>query len=381
MDVLADLSRDELQRYSRHLTLPEIGLSGQRKLKAASMLLVGAGGLGSPLGLYLAAAGVGKLGIVDDDVVDATNLQRQVIHGGAFLGKPKVESAAQRIADLNPNVCVTTYPFRLTANNALSLIAQYDVVVDGSDNFSTRFLVNDACVFQGKPNVYGSVYRFEGQASVFDARRGPCYRCLFPQPPEPGTVPSCAEGGVLGILPGIVGLIQATEAIKHVTGVGEPLIGRLLIFDALEMRFASLNIAKNEACAVCGPNPTIKELRDEEVFCATAPPSVEGDEAITARTLRAKLDRGEPIEVLDVREPVEREIASLPHTLEIPIGELEQRLSELPKDKEIIVYCRTGGRSARAVQLLREAGFKQARDLLGGIHAWIDDVDPTLTRY
>jgi len=381
----ADLSREEMQRYARHLTLPDVGLSGQRKLKAASVLLVGAGGLGSPLGLYLAAAGVGRLGIVDDDVVDETNLQRQVIHGSAAVGKLKVESAAQRIADLNPHVEVITYPFRFNAEQALALVADYDIVVDGSDNFPTRFLVNDACVIAGKPNVYGSVYRFEGQASVFDTRRGPCYRCVFAHPPPPGAVPSCAEGGVLGVLPGIIGLIQATETIKLIIGKGDPLIGKLLVFDALEMRFATLSIAKDDACPVCGINPSITQVREEEAQCDISPDSSQTrsdpDFEITPQSLRAKLDSFEPIEILDVREPVEREIATLPNTIEIRVDDLSEHLSELPRDKQIVAYCRTGVRSARAVQLLRNAGFERARSLAGGINAWSETVDPSLTRY
>ena len=381
----ADLSREEMQRYARHLTLPDVGLSGQRKLKAASVLLVGAGGLGSPLGLYLAAAGVGRLGIVDDDVVDETNLQRQVIHGSAAVGKLKVESAAQRIADLNPHVEVITYPFRFNAEQALALVADYDIVVDGSDNFPTRFLVNDACVLAGKPNVYGSVYRFEGQASVFDTRRGPCYRCVFAHPPPPGAVPSCAEGGVLGVLPGIIGLIQATETIKLIIGKGDPLIGKLLLFDALEMRFATLSIAKDDACPVCGINPSITQVREEEAQCEISPDSSQTrsdpDFEITPQSLRAKLDSFEPIEILDVREPVEREIATLPNTIEIRVDDLSEHLSELPRDKQIVAYCRTGVRSARAVQLLRNAGFERARSLAGGINAWSETVDPSLTRY
>ena len=381
----ADLSREEMQRYARHLTLPDVGLSGQRKLKAASVLLVGAGGLGSPLGLYLAAAGVGRLGIVDDDVVDETNLQRQVIHGSAAVGKLKVESAAQRIADLNPHVEVITYPFRFNAEQALALVADYDIVVDGSDNFPTRFLVNDACVIAGKPNVYGSVYRFEGQASVFDTRRGPCYRCVFAHPPPPGAVPSCAEGGVLGVLPGIIGLIQATETIKLIIGKGDPLIGKLLVFDALEMRFATLSIAKDDACPVCGINPSITQVREEEAQCDISPDSSQTrsdpDFEITPQSLRAKLDSFEPIEILDVREPVEREIATLRNTIEIRVDDLSEHLSELPRDKQIVAYCRTGVRSARAVQLLRNAGFERARSLAGGINAWSETVDPSLTRY
>ncbi len=387
MDVLRreQLSREELARYSRHLMLPEVGVAGQRKLAGASVLLVGAGGLGSPLGLYLAAAGVGRLGIVDDDVVDSTNLQRQVIHGTSAVGRPKVESAARRLADLNPNVEVVPHPYRFDAARGLALAAQYDVVVDGTDNFPTRYLVNDACVLAGKPNVYGSVYRFEGQASVFDASRGPCYRCLFPQAPPPGAVPSCAEGGVLGVLPGIIGLIQATETIKLIIGAGESLVGRLLIFDALEMRFASLAIAKDERCPVCGPHPSITQLHEEAASCTALPDDalrdVDSDSDITAVTLRQMLERDERVAVLDVREPFERDIAKLSNTHEIPLGDLAQRLGELPRDQDIVVYCRTGVRSAQAVRALREAGFRRARNLSGGIHAWIDDVDPTLTRY
>jgi molybdopterin/thiamine biosynthesis adenylyltransferase/rhodanese-related sulfurtransferase len=380
-----DFAREELQRYSRHLTLPEVGMAGQRKLKSARVLLIGAGGLGSPLGLYLAAAGVGTLGIVDDDIVDETNLQRQVIHGSSSLGEHKVASAARRIADLNPHVDVIAYQYRLAASNAQAIVSEHDVIVDGSDNFSTRYVVNDACVLGGKPYVYGSVYRFEGQASVFDARRGPCYRCLFPQPPPPGTVPSCADGGVLGVLPGIIGLIQATETIKLITGIGQSLIGRLLVFDALEMRFASMKIKKDQDCPVCGTHPTITELRDEDAACDPLPPDarrdLDSDEAITPLSLHGRLERGDDIEVLDVREPFEREIAVLPDTRAIPLGELAQNLNDLPRDKDIVVYCRSGGRSAQAVQLLRQAGFTRVRNLIGGLNGWVDDVDPTLTRY
>ncbi len=387
MDVLRskDLTRDEFARYSRHLILPEVGIAGQRALKVASVLLVGAGGLGSPLGLYLAAAGIGRLGIVDDDVVDVSNLQRQVIHGSAAVGTAKVQSAAQRITDLNPHVDVVTHAVRLDASSVLELVAGYDVIIDGSDNFATRFAVNDACVLSKKPNVYGSVYRFEGQASVFDARVGPCYRCLFPSPPPPGAVPSCAEGGVLGVLPGVIGLIQATEAIKLITGLGEPLIGRLLMYDALEMRFATLAIAKDPSCPVCGDNPSIVEVRDEQVVCDV--PESDGSSAVDAITeitpvmLRALLDRGERVALLDVREPYEREIVALNNTHEIPLGELERRASELPTDADIVVYCRSGVRSAQAVHLLRDAGFSRVRNLERGILGWIDDVDPSLARY
>jgi sulfur-carrier protein adenylyltransferase/sulfurtransferase len=382
MDLhLADLTGAELQRYSRHLILPEVGLEGQRKLKAASVLLVGAGGLGSPLGLYLAAAGVGVIGIVDDDAVDETNLQRQVIHGTGALGHSKTQSAAQRIADLNPNVEVIPYPVRLSSANARDIIDRYDLVVDGSDNFTTRYLVNDACVFARKPNVYGSVYRFEGQASVFDAQHGPCYRCIFPLAPPPGEVPSCAEGGVLGVLPGIIGCIQATETIKLITGIGEPLIGRMLVFDALEMRFRTLKLMKDEGCPVCGLHPTIIELRDEVATCAVPGDGLAAVDSIAPRELRTKLDRGERIAILDVREPAELAIARLSNDFEIPLGELAERLGELPKDRDIVVYCLTGNRSARAARLLRDAGFQSVRNLEGGIRAWTDEVDPSLARY
>jgi adenylyltransferase/sulfurtransferase len=378
------LSRDELARYSRHLILPEVGLAGQRALKAASVLLIGAGGLGSPLGLYLAAAGIGRIGLIDDDVVDVSNLQRQVIHGSAAVGEPKVESAAQRIVDLNPHVDVVRHTGRFDAAVGLELVSAYDVVVDGTDNFPTRFLVNDACVMAGKPNVYGSVYRFEGQASVFDARRGPCYRCLFPYPPPPGAVPSCAEGGVLGVLPGVVGLIQATETIKLVTGLGEPLVGRLLLYDALAMRFSSLAIAKDPDCPVCGDHPSITSLREEDTTCDVGVgTSVDQarERGIQPRELRAMLDRGERLALLDVREPYEREIVALANTHEIPLGELDTRTHELPEDRDIVVYCRSGVRSAQAAAALRRAGFDRVHNLERGILGWIDDVDPTLARY
>jgi len=379
------LSRDELARYSRHLILPEVGLVGQRALKAASILLVGAGGLGSPLGLYLAAAGIGRIGLIDDDVVDVSNLQRQVIHGSAAVGEPKVESAARRIADLNPHVEVTRHGGRFDASIGLELVSGYDVVIDGTDNFPTRFLVNDACVMVGKPNVYGSVYRFEGQASVFDARRGPCYRCLFPQPPPPGAVPSCAEGGVLGVLPGLIGLIQATEAIKIITGLGETLIGRLLLYDALAMRFSTLAIAKDPSCPVCGDVPTITSLKEEHATCDIGPATGAlgngGASTIQPRELREMLDRKESLALLDVREPYEREIVALANTHEIPLGELGTRLHELPEDRDIVVYCRSGVRSAHAVTALRKAGFVRARNLERGVLGWIDDVEPSLARY
>ena len=383
-----DLTRDELRRYSRHLTLPEVGLAGQRKIKQASVLIVGAGGLGAPLGLYLAAAGVGTIGIVDHDVVEESNLQRQVIHSTSGVGTSKAQSAARRIADLNPGVDVIVHEARLTSENAMSILKDYDIIVDGTDNFPTRYLVNDACVLLGKPNIYGSVYRFEGQASVFDARIGPCYRCLFPEPPPPGAVPSCAEGGVLGVLPGIVGLIQATETIKRIVGIGESLVGRLLVFDALDMRFRELKLRKDPACPVCGPNPTVTSLIDYDLFCGAAPPQPErngtlaaADAEITPVELKAKLDRGEQFELVDVREEFELEIGKLPYTKWIPLVELADRVGELDKEKETIVYCRSGGRSGQAVRFLRGEGFANARNLLGGILRWSDDVDPTIEKY
>jgi molybdopterin/thiamine biosynthesis adenylyltransferase/rhodanese-related sulfurtransferase len=374
------LSREELQRYSRHLILPEVGIAGQRKLRDARVLLVGAGGLGSPLGLYLAAAGIGSLGIVDDDVVDQTNLQRQVIHDSPAIGRPKTESAAARIAGLNPHVEVEQHRTRVVAGNVMDLVRAYDIVVDGSDNFSTRYCISDACVIAKRPNVYGSVYRFEGQASVFDAQRGPCYRCVFPTAPPPGEIPSCAEGGVLGVLPGIIGLIQATETIKLILGIGEPLIGRLLVFDALDMRFRTLKLLKDEHCPACGPNPTITEVRDETVSCEIPSAAGAGD-TIDVETLHERLARGERVALLDVREPAELEIAKLDNTFEIPLDELDERLSELPADREIVVYCLTGNRSARAARLLQGAGYARVRNLEGGLRAWTDRIDPTLTRY
>jgi molybdopterin/thiamine biosynthesis adenylyltransferase/rhodanese-related sulfurtransferase len=383
-----DLSRDELRRYSRHLSLPEVGLAGQRKLKQARVLIIGAGGLGAPLGLYLGAAGVGTIGIVDHDVVEESNLQRQVIHSTSGVGTSKARSAARRIADLNPAIETIVHEARLTSDNALSILKDYDVVVDGTDNFPTRYLVNDACVLLGKPNVYGSVYRFEGQASVFDAAIGPCYRCLFPEPPPPGAVPSCAEGGVLGVLPGIVGLIQATETIKRIAGIGESLVGRLLVFDALEMRFRELKLRKDPACPVCGPNPTVTSLIDYETFCGAAPQQPErngavaaADADITPVELKGKLDRGETFDLVDVREEFELDIGKLPYTKWIPLVELADRVGELDKTKETIVYCRSGGRSGQAVRFLRGEGFGNARNLLGGILRWSDDVDPTIEKY
>ena len=386
-----ELSREELQRYSRHLTLPEVGLRGQRKLKAARVLLVGAGGLGSPQALYLAAAGVGTLGVVDFDLVDFSNLQRQVLHDTNNVGTPKTESARQRINAINPDVQVIGHEARLTSANALDVLRDYEVVVDGADNFPTRYLVNDACVLLGKPDVYGAIHRFEGQASVFDANRGPCYRCIFPQPPPPGSVPSCAEGGVLGVLPGVIGMLQATEVIKLILGSGEPLIGRLLLFDALEMRFRELKLRKDPACPICGPKRTITELIDYDQFCGVTAESRDSNMSvekkyyfdITPTELKAKYDRSDQFELLDVRNPDEIEFVTLKNTIEIPVQELPQRVNEL-KDKmeaEIVVYCRSGRRSAEAVKLLREHGYMKSWNLQGGINAWADEIDPSLPKY
>ncbi len=379
-----ELSRDEQSRYGRHLILPEIGKAGQHALKRARVLLVGAGGLGSPLALYLAAAGVGTLGIVDHDVVELSNLQRQVLHPTGAVGTPKTESAARTIANVNPHVTVEPHSVQLSSANALEILGGYEIVVDGSDNFATRYLVNDACVLLGKPDVYGSVYRFEGQASVFDARNGPCYRCIFPEPPPPGAVPSCEQAGVLGVLPGIVGLIQATETIKLITGAGAPLLGRLLMFDALEMRFRELKLRKDPQCPVCGPNPSITALLDYAQLCGDAPIARNGemdDFEITVRDLKSRMDRGDKLELLDVRRPDELAVAKLPYTKWIEMRELAARMAELDKNAEIIVYCHSGVRSARATQMLRQAGYAHARNLAGGIDQWSLDVDPSVERY
>src|SRR6266550_28303 len=380
-DVLPKLSHEEILRYSRHLILPDVGLEGQRKLKAARVLLIGAGGLGSPAALYLAAAGVGTLGIVDFDVVDKTNLQRQILHGTETLGMPKLESARRRIEDLNPNVQVETFETRLTSANALDILGEFDVVADGTDNFPTRYLVNDACVLLGKPNVYGSIFRFEGQASVFYAKEGPCYRCLYAEPPPPGLVPSCAEGGVLGVLPGIIGSIQAMETIKLIVGAGEPLIGRLLLFDALKLQFRELKLAKDPDCPVCGPRPSVTELIDYEAFCGIgAEPSYEGAE-ITAAELKAEWDRNPDLLVIDVREPHEYEIAHIDGAVLIPLGELPDRLGELDGHREVVTHCHHGARSLKALEILKAAGFSKVRSLRGGIDAWAVNVDPSLPRY
>jgi adenylyltransferase/sulfurtransferase len=379
----AALSNDEVLRYSRHLIMPEVGMEGQLKLKQAKVLCIGAGGLGSPLALYLAAAGVGMLGIVDFDVVDMTNLQRQVIHGTADVGRKKLDSAADRIAAINPYVDVRKFETRLTSANALQLFRDFDIIVDGTDNFPTRYLVNDACVLSGKPNVYGSIFRFEGQASVFATQNGPCYRCLYPEPPPPGLVPSCAEGGVLGILPGLVGVIQATETIKLILGSGEPLIGRLLLVDALAMRFRELKLRKDPDCPICGDHPTVTQLIDYEHFCG-----IRGEEKratatmldMTPEELKQRLDAGDDLFVLDVREPNEYQICNLGGHL-IPLNDLPKRVSELDSSREIVVHCKMGGRSAKAVDFLRQSGFGKVHNLAGGIQAWAERVDPKMPTY
>ena len=375
-------SQEEMLRYSRHLIMPEVGLEGQEKLRAAKVLIVGAGGLGSPLALYLAAAGVGTLGIVDFDKVDLTNLHRQLLHGTADVGRPKLASARERILEVNPHVRVETYETRLTSENALEIIAQYDIVVDGTDNFPTRYLVNDACVLLGKANVYGSIFRFDGQVSVFDATRGPCYRCLYATPPPPGLVPSCAEGGVLGVLPGIVGTLQALETIKLIIGKGEPLIGRLVLFDALTLKFRELRLKKNPECPVCGEHPTIDALIDYEEFCGIRSEAENGEAQfrITAEELKAALDRGEKPLIVDVREPHEAAISNLGGTL-IPLGDLPKRVHELDQSREIVVHCKMGGRSARAVEFLRQAGFTRVKNLVGGIDAWAERIDRSMPKY
>jgi len=385
-DVLEDIrfSHEEIRRYGRHLIMPEVALEGQKKLKAASVLLIGAGGLGSPLALYLSAAGIGKIGIVDFDVVDQSNLQRQILHSTADVGKPKLESARERILAMNSNVKVETYPTLLSSDNALEILKDYDVVVDGTDNFPTRYLVNDACVLLKKPNVYGSIFRFEGQASVFYAEEGPCYRCLYSEPPPPGLVPSCAEGGVLGVLPGIVGTIQATETVKLILGVGKPLIGRLLLFDALEMKFRELKLRKNPDCPICGDHPTIHELIDYEAFCGVAPQNHNGEDQsafdISVVELKRRLDNGDDVFVLDVREPHEYEIVNLGGHM-IPLNDLPERVHELDSSRDIVVHCHHGPRSARAVGFLRQMGFKKVKNLAGGIDQWAVRVDPSLPRY
>jgi sulfur-carrier protein adenylyltransferase/sulfurtransferase len=379
------LTRDEILRYSRHLLIPEVGLEGQRKLKGSSALIIGTGGLGSPVALYLAAAGIGRIGLVDYDVVDSSNLQRQVIHGTATIGKLKVESARDRILDLNPDIEVEIYNEPYTSENALRIAKDYDILLDGTDNFPTRYLTNDVAVFLGKPNVYASIYRFDGQVSVFYAKEGPCYRCLFPEPPPPGLVPSCAEGGVLGVLPGTIGTLQATEALKVLLGIGEPLIGKLLLYNALDMSFDFVKLKKNPNCRVCGPNADIKELIDYEEFCGV--PSHDHDEGsagagwdITAPELAARL-KGNHLKLLDVREPHELEISAIPNAVNIPLGTLAARLSELDSAEDMVVFCKAGTRSTRALELLVSAGFKKVKNLKGGINAWAKEVDTNLPIY
>ena len=379
----ATLTNDEILRYSRHLIMPEVGMEGQQKLKAARVLCIGAGGLGSPLALYLAAAGVGTLGIVDFDVVDYTNLQRQIIHSTADVGRKKLDSAAEKLKAINPFLNIRKFETRLSSDNALELFRDFEIIADGTDNFPTRYLVNDACVLTGKPNVYGSIFRFEGQASVFAMKEGPCYRCLYPEPPPPGLVPSCAEGGVLGILPGLVGVIQATEAIKLILGQGDSLIGRLLLVDALGMKFRELKLRKNPDCPVCGKHPSITKLIDYNEFCGIRgeeKPMEVGVPEIQVEELKSRLDSGEDVFVLDVREPHEYQICNISGYL-IPLGDLPKRVHELDSSREIVAHCRSGARSAKAVDFLRQAGFKKVHNLAGGILAWAERVDPKMPKY
>jgi molybdopterin/thiamine biosynthesis adenylyltransferase/rhodanese-related sulfurtransferase len=389
-EALPELTNDDLGRYSRHLILPEVGMEGQQRLKAAKVLCVGTGGLGSPLALYLAAAGIGTLGLVDFDVVDSSNLQRQIIHSTKDIGRKKIDSAQEKLNALNPTLNVVKHDTMLTSANALEIFAQYDIIADGTDNFQTRYLVNDACVLLNKPNAYGSIFRFEGQASVFATKDGPCYRCLYPEPPPPGLVPSCAEGGVLGILPGLVGVIQATEVIKLILGKGEPLIGRLLLVDALSMRFRELKLRKNPDCPVCGVNPTVTELIDYNQFCGIAPESAQaatvknGIPQISVKELKARLDSKEAHNdnflLLDVREPYEFQIAQIGGKL-IPQNDVPNRLGELDPAQEIIVHCRSGVRSQRIAELLKQNSFQRVSNLAGGILAWSDEIDPTVQKY
>ena len=387
LDGLPQLTNDEVKRYSRHLIMPEVGVDGQRRLKGGSVLCIGAGGLGSPAAMYLAAAGVGRIGIVDFDVVDFSNLQRQIIHGTPDVGRSKLASAKDRLTAINPHIQVDTYETALSSENALELFEPYDVILDGTDNFPTRYLTNDACVLLGKPNAYGSIFRFEGQASVFSTKGGPCYRCLYPEPPPPGLVPSCAEGGVLGVLPGVIGVIQATEAIKLITGIGEPLIGRFLIYDALRMKFRELKLRKDADCPVCGTHPTVTKLIDYEQFCGIHPAAPEPTAMTSSATditpvaLKARLDRGDALHIIDVREPNEYQINRIPGSVLIPLGEIPRRYAELDPDSELVMQCKVGGRSAKAADFLRSVGFKKVLNLQGGILEWIDKVDPTQPKY
>ena len=384
--LLPELTTDDLSRYSRHLILPEVGMEGQRRLKAARVLCVGTGGLGSPLALYLTAAGIGALGLVDFDVVDSSNLQRQIIHSTKDIGRKKLDSAAEKLTALNPSVNIVKHDTMLSSANALEILKDYDIVADGTDNFPTRYLVNDACVLLGKPNAYGSIFRFEGQASVFATGQGPCYRCLYPEPPPPGLVPSCAEGGVLGILPGLVGVIQATEVIKLILGKGETLIGRLLLVDALNMRFRELKLRKNPDCPVCGQHPTVTQLIDYRQFCGFAPETPEektvknGIPQLAVKDLKRRIDAGEDVYILDVREPYEYQIAQIGGKL-IPQNDVPQRLAEIPRDRDIVVHCRSGVRSQRIAELLKQAGYPRVANLAGGILAWSEEIDPSVQKY
>jgi molybdopterin/thiamine biosynthesis adenylyltransferase/rhodanese-related sulfurtransferase len=384
--MLTKLSHSEIHRYSRHLLIPEVGLEGQKKLKAASVLIIGTGGLGSPVALYLAAAGIGRIGLVDNDVVDFSNLQRQVIHGQSGLGNPKVESAKQRMVDINPEIQVDVYNEAFTSNNAFRIAEPYDIIIDGTDNFPTRYLSNDLAVLTGKPNVYGSIFRFDGQVSVFNAQSGPCYRCIFPEPPPPSLVPSCAEGGVLGVLPGTIGTFQATEALKLILGIGETLVGKLLLYNALDMSFDFVKIRKNPTCKICGENPEITELIDYEAFCGVQSHghdegSAGADWDITASELSTIMKSGKGLKIIDVREPHELEISKLPKTELIPLGQLASRMSELDSAEDIILICKSGTRSTRALEILHSAGFRKIKNLKGGINAWAREVDPSLPIY
>jgi adenylyltransferase/sulfurtransferase len=382
----ASLSKEEVLRYSRHLIMPEVGMEGQLKLKQAKVLLIGTGGLGAPLGMYLAAAGVGRIGLVDFDVVDFTNLQRQIIHGTSDVGRKKLDSAADSMLEINPHIQIDRHEVALSSENALDILKDYDVVVDGTDNFPTRYLVNDACVLLGKPNVYGSIFRFEGQATVFAYNGGPCYRCLYPEPPPPGLVPSCAEGGVLGILPGMIGIVQATETVKLILGTGEPLVGRLLLYDALAMRFRELKLRKNPECPMCGPNRTITQLIDYYQFCGVpqhqeqpAPGLAEGE--IDPVEVKRKIDAREDFVLIDVREPHEWQICRIPQAKLIPLGELPKRVNELDTADDIVAHCKSGVRSGKAVEFLKQAGFRKVKNMKGGILAWSDKVDSSVPKY
>ena len=385
-DPKSTLNHDEIQRYSRHLLMPEVGLHGQEKLKSSSVLIVGTGGLGSPVAMYLAAAGVGTIGLVDYDVVDFTNLQRQIVHGTQSIGERKVDSARERLLDINPDIEVVTYDEPFTSENALTIAEPYDIIVDGTDNFPTRYLINDVCVFTGKPNIYGSIFRFEGQVSVFWAQEGPCYRCIFPEPPPPGLVPSCAEGGVFGVLPGTIGTLQATETIKLLLGIGEPMIGSLLLYDALDLRFDRVKLKKNPQCKVCAPDPEVTELIDYEAFCGV--PGHDREEGqldsqweIEPKELAQRLQNGDQIHLIDVREPHELAISALPDAEVIPLGILAAKLHTLDSAEEIVLFCKSGSRSARALELLAGAGFRKMKNLRGGINAWARQVNPDLPVY